>query len=235
MTIVGPGVGAGYGGAATSPFVLEPDEVPGVVAHLDAAVVVTVGSDVSSWVDQLGPGHVWLQSTPSARPEHDTSGSAPLVVFDELSSEWMAGPSFNALLSNQPFTILIMASMQDTPPNPIMGQSRFSGSPYLWLRDWDAIHGSPGTTLTTLSYARETAMVPRTWMHDGSDFYYRQGSAELDRQAAPLLALSTNGSNIGTDEGTQYATMSVRDILIYGRALSEVEILGLENWARRRI
>ena len=222
---------------------LAPGSVSGLTCWLDGAYGISDPSDleaVPGWADKSGNGLDVSQATGAAMPIYHTTGGPnglPFVEFDGVD-DCLEGADTAAL--NAPTTVLRVATWLGTyVPLDIAGdnlgnnESMFFGASAMYHQQYGQWYNRAHQTAAGIGW--------------GWDAGYWGAGAASDlrywlRGEESTMGLAANGSPGpfnsttrrlrlgGRSDGTLYWSGRFAEVLIYNRALTDAELLGLGLW-----
>lgn len=226
----GPAVGAGTGPSFQRVRAWRPSDFSGNILWLrsDDPDIVLNGSDVDTWPDQstLGTTDV-SQAVPANQPAFSASGGVrglPKLVFDGTQLHYLEGPAINSLIASTPFHMLAVSTSAN-----ILGQRGIVGAQAAAPRMYGHAQAASYLNSNNLLYAQNTSLAVRHWLHDGTDFKYREDAVELDSVTVALSALTAAKFTVGWTGG-QYLTGDIYEVVMYDRALTAWEYGILEAY-----
>jgi hypothetical protein len=224
---------------------VRPGQVPGLKIWLDAAAVIGLNDRdlVDTWLDQSGNGNHVSQISVAHQPRYlaNTQNGQPVVRFDGID-DYLSRGSFGL----SAFTLFIAVprvSVDDT------GQYLVSEwSPSNDARRW-VVHVTPTNnyrvTADSDGHKGESVGVTDpatadqaiiTYTYDGSGIAFRKNSDDVcPNRDSRLYTGGTADFGIGgLPNGRQSFGGDIGEILLYDRALTNVEILAVENYLRSK-
>jgi hypothetical protein len=227
------------------------DRVPREGLHLwlraDAGVVLQDGR-VAKWEDQSGRSHHGAQDVVARRPRvgRDAVGGQPALQFDE--GQWFTLPSG---FKDFPGGVSVFVLARPASPKPVFveigNRDRGSGNPLGLLKVRLVANnflleteGTPGAPEKVVIDA------PRSVSHgryqsfgvvqgpSGSATLYLNGAAAANGTAPPPTQQVKGRNMIGQEAGPYEFRGDLAEVLVYGRALGEVERKDVERYLHEK-
>jgi hypothetical protein len=216
--------------AAWDISMFQPPSIPGNILWLrsDDPNIVLNGSDVNTWPDQstLGTTDV-VQVVAANQPAFSISGGVgglPKLVFDGTQNHYLEGPAINSLIASTPFHMIAVSTSAN-----VLGERGIVGAQAAAPRMYGHAQAASYLDSNNLTYAQNTSLAVRHWLHDGTDFKYRENAVQLDSVTVALSALTGAMFTVGWTGG-QYLTGDIYEVIMYDQALTAWELEVVESY-----
>jgi hypothetical protein len=197
----------------------------GLIVWLRSDMGITLnGSDVSSWADQSGNGNDVAQAVAANQPAYvEPTPGLPYLDFDGSIGHYLEGPAINALIASTAFHMFVVSTSAN-----ILGERGIVGAQAAAPRFYGHAQAASYLDANNLLFAQNTSLAVRHYLHDGTDFKYREDGAELDSVTVALSALTAALFTVGWTGG-QYLTGKLYEVILVAEAMSQSRYANIEH------